>query len=65
MTTAAERRQHHQAMQQVHAEGWIAREDGMGREACPYFTGPGLELRHFWLAGWHDCDQKMDTRKAQ
>jgi len=63
MPTAAERRHHIQDMQQVHAEGWIAREDGLCREACPYVTAPELELRSWWLAGWHDKDQELDTRR--
>ena len=63
--TADERRQHAQDCQRAHAEGYLAREDGVSREANLYPARLGeAERHHWWAAGWHDKDQELDTRRA-
>lgn len=59
--TADERRKHAQLARLNHAHGYITRENGQGREACPDLDD---EMRGWWLSGWHDADQDMDTRRA-
>lgn len=35
--------------------GYAAKSEGVGRNKCPYSIKQ-LNLRSWWLAGWHDCD---------
>ena len=46
--------------------GRQARSLGYGREACNISNknSVGRIKRAFWLAGYHDQDQEMDTRAA-
>jgi ribosome modulation factor len=61
--TADERRKHAQLCRLNHAHGFIAREQGSGREACP--EDLDADMRAHWLSGWHDADQQIDTRREQ
>lgn len=61
--TTDERRKHAQLCRLTHAHGFIAREQDQGREACP--EDLDAEMRGWWMAGYHDADQDMDTRRAK
>jgi len=39
-------------------DGYYARIDGFGREACPYGADQAVS-KGWWMAGWHDMDREM------
>lgn len=43
-----------------YSEGYAARMGGADIEACPYGRTE-MELRHWFLAGWHDADIEMGS----
>jgi ribosome modulation factor len=42
-------------MQIAYKAGDKSRKDFMSKDSCPY-GAKSLNLRHQWLAGWHDAD---------
>lgn len=47
-----------------YSDGYAARMRGDGRDACPY-GGIDMEMRHWFLAGWHDADIELESTKRR
>lgn len=49
---------------QAYNDGYTARVQGVGKEACPFRNAYQRTLKYWWKGGWHDADRAVKSGDA-